>query len=114
LRETEMTPEVTGPRRDGVRFHFLGADEDSYLIGSVVVRPGEMVLDIPGGYGPYLIVGADRGHRYEGVSSVRGRSNSVSARWADVGGLWVGVWHEDGEEFLFSFELPAEDTRPRA
>ncbi|GIW81589.1 MAG: hypothetical protein KatS3mg105_3396 [Gemmatales bacterium] len=101
-----MNPVSVGTRRDDVQFHFLGANEDSLLTGSVLVRPGEMVLDIPGGYGPYLIVGAAHGHRYEGVSSIRGKSNRVEARWADVGGMYVGVWHEDGEEYLFSFELP--------
>src|SRR5438045_305625 len=93
-------------RRDNVTFHFVNANEDSYLTGTVVVRPGQMVLDIPGGYGPYLIVGEAIGHHYEGTNTVRGPCTPVNARWADVGGMFVGVWFENAEEFLFSFELP--------
>lgn len=85
-------------------FHFSNADEDTDLPGTAILRASEMVLDIPGGYGPYLIVGAAVSHHFEGTSSVRGRSNHVEARWADVGGgVYAGVWYEDGEAFLFSF-----------
>src|SRR5437763_4392273 len=102
-----MAADADTLRHDDVRFHFLGAAEDSELPGTVLVRGGEMVLDIPGGYGPYLIHGKPQGHHFEGVSSVRGKSNRVEARWADVGSVYVGVWIEDGYDFLFSFELPS-------
>jgi len=92
-------------KRDGVRFHFINADEDDYLPGTVLLRDGEMVLDIPGGCGPYLIVGKAIGHRFEGMNNVRGSTTQVTARWADVGGMYVGVWQEGGSEYLFSFEF---------
>jgi|HubBroStandDraft_6_1064221.scaffolds.fasta_scaffold1064953_2 hypothetical protein len=91
---------------EDVRFHFLGAEEDSELIGTVLVRDGEMILDIPGADRPYLIVGKSHGHRFAGTSSVRGRSNRVEAKWADVGEMYVSVWLEDAYEYLFSFDLP--------
>ena len=101
-----MDPQNTPLRRDDVLFHFVNENEVSDLSGTALLRDGEMVLDIPGGYGPYLIVGRAIGQHFEGTSSVRGRSNRVEARWADVGsGLYVGVWYEDGEEFLFSFNF---------
>jgi hypothetical protein len=92
--------------RDNVTFHFVNANEDTSLTGTVLVRQGQMVLDIPGGGGPYLIVGEAIGHHYEGTNTVRGVCSPVNARWADVGGMFVGVWFENAEEFLFSFELP--------
>jgi hypothetical protein len=91
---------------EGVRFRFAGANQDTELTGTVLFRDKEMVIEIPGGYGPYLIVGKQHGGRFEGVSSVQGISNRTEARWADLGGLYVGQWIEDGYEFLFSFELP--------
>jgi hypothetical protein len=91
-------------RRDGVNFHFANENEVTDLPGTLLVRPGQMVLDIPGGYGPYHIVGNAVGNHFEGTSDVKGLSEHTTARWADVGyGLFVGVWIEDNEEFLFSF-----------
>ena len=95
------------PRHDNVEFHFLGggSKEDSYLSGTVVVRDGAIVLDISGGCGPYLIVGSAHKHWYEGKNSASGRQYEVDAKWADVGGTYVGIWVEGNEEFLFSFKL---------
>ena|SRR6266851_3121308 len=107
-----MSAGSTGLRQEDVRFHFLGAVGDSKLTGTVVVRDGEMVLDIPGGNGPYLIAGKSHGHWHAGTSSVRGKSNRVEAKWADVGGKYVGVWVEAGYEYLFSFELPNTWAEP--
>ena len=92
-------------KHDNVRFHFINGSEDSDLTGTVVLRGQEMVLDIPGGYGPYLIVGAAVQQHFEGKNSHRG-GNPVEARWAAVGGgFHVGVWYESDAEFLFSFEF---------
>jgi hypothetical protein len=95
-----------------VSFHFLGGDEeDSYLFGKVIIRSGEMVLDIPGGYGPYTIVGKACNHWFDGTNTDRrppnigGSRARVEAKWASVGRTYVGVWVEDDEEFLFSFNL---------
>lgn len=88
-----------------VKFHFLGAKEDSDLAGTVIVRDAEMVLDIPGGNGPYLIAGVSRNHWFEGKNGAYGRQHEVDAKWADIGGVYVGIWIEGGYEYLFSFVL---------
>ena len=96
------------PRRDNVSFRFLGGayKEDSLLSGTVVVRDGAMVLDIPGSKdGPYLIVGSAHKNWYEGKNSAAGLRHKVDAKWAEVGGAYVGIWVESNEEFLFSFNL---------
>jgi hypothetical protein len=93
-------------RYDGVIFHFVGGDEeDEELTGTVILRDGEMILDIPGGWGPYLIIGKLHGSRFQGPSTARGRSKRVEAAWADLGERYVGWWIEDGLKYLFSFEL---------
>jgi hypothetical protein len=86
-------------------FHFLGTDEDSILSGTVIVRDGEMVLEILGGEGPYLIVGKARKHWFEGPNSAVGRRNQVDAKWTEVCGTYVGIWIEENWKYLFSFEL---------
>jgi len=88
-----------------VRFCFFRNKEDTELIGTVLLRNGDMILDIPGGDGPYLIVGKLSGHVYGGPSEVRGRIKKVDAKWADVEGEHVGTWVEDGYKYLFSFVL---------
>jgi len=82
-----------GTRREDVVFHFT----DSDLTGSVETAGGDMVLDIPGGDGPYRIIGRPVGHYFEGGNAVRG-GNRVHAKWAEVGGEYVGIWREEGDE----------------
>ena len=98
----------------GVRFRFLSSDEDSELVGEVLVRQDanahqEMVLDIrdPEGASPYLLVGRKVGTSgfFVGNNSASDRSADVNATWAEVEGAYVGKWTEDDDEFLFSFEL---------
>jgi hypothetical protein len=98
-QENSMTAKIS-PRRDGILFSFT----DSDLHGSVIVRDGEMVLDIPGGDGPYLIIGRARGHYYEGENNIRG-GNHIEAKWAEMGDEFVGVWREENEEYFFTFRL---------
>ena len=99
---------VPNPRRfDSVRFHFMSADEDDELVGSVLIRDSEMVLDIPrGGATPYLIVGQRTMTYYKGGNTQGSGFNAVQARWASVGDLYIGEWVEEGEDYLFSFPLP--------
>jgi hypothetical protein len=90
-----------------VTFSFFHPDEyqnDYHLPGSVRLRAGEMVLDIPGGDGPYLVKGNANQHWFEGQNAVRG-GTQMSANWANVGIKWVGIWHEGEHEFHFSFVL---------
>jgi hypothetical protein len=76
--------------------------------GTVIVRDGEMVIDIPvDGKTVYLIIGKSRDHFYEGANSARNESPRVHAKWINFGPLFGGRWFEDGEEYLFCFRLPA-------
>ena len=94
-----------------VTFQFYGSQKPkSDYSGTVLLRGGKMILDIPlnspEGYGPYLIEGRKVEQHFEGKSTVPGRSKSTEAKWADLGNYrYVGVWIEDGVEYLFSFEL---------
>src|SRR6266576_1457992 len=89
-------------------FRFLAANEDSRLAGTVIVRDGEMVLDISEGvtpYGPYLIIGTGNEYWFEGTNSAHGMKYHVKAKWVQVGGTYIGTWIEGDEDYLFSFEL---------
>ena len=92
-------------RHDNVDFHFLGDEEDSILSGTVFVRDGGMVIQILGGEGPYHIVGKAHEHWFEGTNSDPNKRNQVDAKWALVGPNYVGMWIEEGYDFLFSFYL---------
>lgn len=105
-----MTAQKPSLHYENVDFHFLGPEEDSYLQGTVHLRHKEMVLDIPGGDGPYMIVGKPRESWFEGSNIVRDRDYDTEARWAFVGGTYVGLWIEDGYEYLFSFCLGSEEA----
>jgi hypothetical protein len=99
-----MTTKHAASRHEYVNFQFFGAEE-SELPGTVIIRGNEMVLDIPGGYGPYLIIGIAREHWYEGTNSAHGRNQNVSAAWARIGEIYLGRWIEGGYEYFFKFEL---------
>jgi hypothetical protein len=89
-----------------VDFHFLGPDTDENLPGTVIHRRNDMVIKIPGGFGPYSIVGELKGNVYAGENSDDDRRYDVEAKWADLGGIYVGEWLEGGYQYLFSFVLP--------
>lgn len=99
-----MKTERTYPRHDNVTFRFAGTEEDTYLTGTVLFRDGEMVLDILGGDGPYLIIGKACKHWFEGTNSSKKGRNEVTAKWAKVGEGYVGTWIEHDNEFLFRFD----------
>ena len=92
-------------RYDEVEFHFLGCGEDCVLPGTVIIRDGSMVVDVREGNEPYCIVAKLREHWFEGENTLPDRENDVLARWADVGGTFVGTWTEGGWDYLFSFRL---------
>jgi hypothetical protein len=113
-RSTKAPGKSTGGqfwRYDGVDFNFKGEKEEEDLSGTVIIRKGEMVLDIPGGYGPYMIigkllVGKPLESWYQGKNSASSRSYETEARWAFVGeGTYAGLWVEDNCDYLFSFHL---------
>ena len=92
-------------RNPMVTFQFLSEarGENAELQGEFLFREGDMVLDIKGGCGPYLIVGKANQHWFEGRNSSRKSAAEVDAKWAKVGDRYIGRWDEDGYEFLFSF-----------
>lgn len=105
---------LSKPKRyEEIGFHFLSALEDTTLTGSVLIREHEMVLDIrdPRGASTYLIVGKSLGTYFKGVNSDHASAIQIEASWADLGGLYVGLWVENGEEFMFSFGLSTRQSR---
>src|SRR5438046_9515114 len=100
-----MTTKSQSSRHEDVSFRFLGHKWDNRLSGTVIVRDGEMVLEVSGSEsGPYSIAGKAHSHWFEGKNSVHGMQYAVDAKWADLGGTCVGIWVEDGQEYLFSFD----------
>jgi len=90
-----------------ISFQFLSAGgEEDYEQGTVLMREHEMVIDIQGEY-PYLVRGRKVEHYFAGIDSINREIDvDVKARWALLGDIYVGIWIEDGVEFLFSFRLP--------
>jgi hypothetical protein len=95
---------------DNVKIIFLSAGEKPFeYAASVVLRGAEMVIDIPSHSdgGPYLVRGRLAEHFFAGTNEVRDvDSVAVVARWTKLGDVWVGIWFEEGFEYLFSFRLP--------
>lgn len=98
---------------------FFCEDYDETRSAEVLVRRGEMVLDIssPDPSKRYLV----RGKLYSGpligtedlVAYWAGRDEledaapaDIVARWTLLGDVFVGVWIEDGDEYLFRFGVP--------
>jgi hypothetical protein len=90
-------------------FHFFNANsKPSELSGVAILRSGAMALQVEHPDGPYSITGIAVETRFEGSHIERG-TKTVDARWAFVGGnLYVGVWEEEGYQYLFSFEFNAQ------
>jgi hypothetical protein len=91
-----------------VRFEFVLAHTKRWdLSGTVRRSAGSMSLriDVPGDR-PYAIRGVMRRAGYFSGRH-RGRSSdaAVRARWRRVGVLWLGVWVEEGVEYVFAFLL---------
>lgn len=93
----------------------LSAEVALDLPAEVILRTNEMVLDIPhhrDWNGPYLILGSLVGSFYAGQDELAHEYKvDVVARWAKLGDVFVGIWIEDGHEFLFSFRLPKGKRR---
>jgi hypothetical protein len=92
---------------ENVPIQILGLELAAELRATVLVRKGEMVLDIELEGDRYLITGKLVGSFYAGKDEVRdGVQVDLVARWCLLGDVWVGWWLEDGVEYLFSFRLP--------
>ena len=99
-----------GQRYPDVSIQFLTPDEDAVdLKAMVLLRQSEMVIDIPDqpSSGPYLVCGKKVDHFFAGVDSLTHEEKvHVVARWALLGDVYVGIWIEEGTEYLFSFRTP--------
>jgi hypothetical protein len=94
---------------EGVSFDFVSASgETESSSGKVLVRDDGMVLEV--NYqpeDPYNIVGSRRNHYFRGPHVGSPSDDEVNARWAEIGdGEYVGVWVEDGIDWLFRFQIP--------
>jgi hypothetical protein len=95
-------------RHENVEFHFLGVKYDHFLHGIVIVRTSEMVLEVQDYDDAYFLSGKAKHSWFEHTRLPGGYD--VNARWADVGGTYVGIWIEEGVEYLFSFQLSPAAT----
>ena len=103
------TPSGRPRHFDGVIFEFLSQTESATLVGTVLVRDREMVLDIPpADESPhYVIRGKSVLHYFAGANQQTEEDTpDVVARWAELGDIHVGVWIEEDEQWLISFRLP--------
>lgn len=99
------------PRYRNVRFDFLSADEDpDSPNGTVIVRENTMTVEVElAGDRPYLIEGRSTEHGFHGRHEGMPGDVPVTATWADIGGEYVGLWIEDGKDYLFRFTLGKAD-----
>jgi hypothetical protein len=77
--------------------------------GTVIVRKGEMVIDIPeqDGLAAALVVGKQVGNIFRGSNDIRDEDAlAINASWCYFGEAYAGIWIEEGNELLFSFRLP--------
>jgi hypothetical protein len=99
-----------GSTRDAVRYSdVLFEFPDVDMRGTVIVRKGEMVIEISeqNGLAGALVVGKKDGHLFRGSNDIRDESAlAIDASWCDFGEAYAGIWIEEGNELLFSFRLP--------
>lgn len=96
------------PKRfERVEIQFVNMDDAALEYATVLLRGEEMVIDIQAedGLSDYLILGKPRRYFFEGLNSAGELMPKVQATWTILGQTYVGVWVEDGHEYLFSFEL---------
>jgi len=101
-------------RYDNVVFEFLNETTSLEQRGTVIVRAGEMVLEIPeqDGCAASLVIGKSQGHYFRGANSIRGADAlKIDARWADLGDLFAGTWQDEDDDLLFRFRLPRAITK---
>jgi hypothetical protein len=100
---------ITKTRRfENIEIQFVNLNDASSVRATVLLRGAEMVIDIqnPDDHiTDYLIIGKPTDYYFKGRNSATGDVPKVLAMWTKLGQSYVGEWIEDGEEFLFSFEL---------
>ena len=101
----------------GVSIEFLGGVEGPIEVqAEVLERENEMVISIADqpSSPPFLVRGAKQLYFFAGVDSLEHEvSVNVVARWALLGDVYVGIWIENGAEYLFSFRLPRRPSKRR-
>lgn len=70
--------------------------------GTVIVRDDAMVLEIDSTGTTYHLLGRPCEHHFVA------RSSDVLAQWASIGDAYIGKWVEDGEVWVFYFNLPRQ------
>jgi hypothetical protein len=98
-----------------VRIAFLSADSEAFeLRAAVRIEESGMVIDIPeqtnetGIYSPaYFVRGELEAKCYYAGKNTSPHPGTAKAicRWARLGDVYVGLWREDGSEFLIRFQL---------
>jgi hypothetical protein len=109
LEGIRMATRKTSPESHEAWFRFLSFGEDCQGKGTVLVDGDKMVLEITEDqdFVPHTIRGRKCQHWFKG-QSLMADDSPVTAKWALVGDMYVGIWIEDGIEFLFSFQIPED------
>jgi hypothetical protein len=97
-------------RYSDVQFEFLSAvDGLESERGVVIVRDGEMVLEVecPGDR-PYSIRGTLSHDFFAGWHEDRTGDVAVVAKWIRLDNIYIGTWTEAGKDYLFKFRLPPD------
>lgn len=105
---TLMAKSKRAKKFEKVGIEFMNSDIYQTEEATVILRGDEMVLDIQAfddNITDYLIVGRPVKYYFQGVNSAGQDMAKVLARWVKLGSGYVGRWVEDGQEYLFSFEL---------
>ncbi len=106
-----MTKKASSPpERFETRITFVSAEGGDEVRAEILLRHDEMVLDIPSSEegGRYLVRGKAVNHFWAGVDEVKDDEPvDVVARWSQLGDVFVGIWIENGVEYLFSFRRPS-------
>jgi len=98
------------PERFETRITFVSTEGAEEVRAEILLRHDEMVLDIPSTEegGRYLVRGKAVTHFWAGVDEVQDDEPvDVVARWSQLGDVFVGIWIENGVEYLFSFRRPS-------
>jgi hypothetical protein len=107
-----------------VTFHLVCENDpnanDQMLDGRVILRAGEMILEVEDydPHPPITVVGhphtqppnpflPGQSYWFEGTSPRHG----THVYWADAGRAWVGLWHDSQGEWHFSFVLNPTDAK---
>lgn len=97
------------PRRFETRIAFLSEDDVAELPAEVILREGEMVIDIPKSAKTkrFLVVGKRMDDYWTGGNEAQSETGiRVTATWSFLRDRFVGTWVEDDIDYLFTFRGP--------